>query len=89
MNTRRAMLAFALAGLTQLSGCWFVFIPGSVIGAVSDSITGAEGSHCVSSAAKVGDRIAMPFGGAGEIKSLSGASVRCTDPQRPIRARIE
>lgn len=86
---KRITLIAALAATTQLAGCWFVFIPGSLIQKASDGITGAEGEHCVNSAAKVGDRVAMPYGGSGEIKSLSGTSVRCTDPQRPIRARIE
>jgi hypothetical protein len=85
---RRLILAATLAALTQLGGC-FIFIPGSLIQAASDGITGAEGNHCVPSSAKVGDRISMPYGGSGEIKSLSGTSIRCSDPQRPIRARIE
>lgn len=88
-NRRKLGLVLSLALATQLSGCWFVFIPGSLMQKVSDGITGSEGEHCVPSSAKVGDRIAMPYGGTGEIKSLSGTSVRCTDPQRPIRARIE
>lgn len=86
---RTMVLGLALASLTQLGGCFFFFVPGSLIQKASDGITGAEGDHCVSSSAKVGDRTSMPFGGSGEIKSLSGTSVRCTDPQRPIRARIE
>lgn len=86
---QRLCLALALVSLTQLSGCFFLFIPGSLIQKASDGITGAEGDHCVPSSAKVGGRISMPFGGSGEIKSLSGTSVRCSDPQRPIRARIE
>lgn len=86
---RRLALAAALIATTQIAGCWFVFIPGSLIRKVSDGITGAEGEHCVSSGAKVGDRVAMPTGGSGEIKSLSGTSINCTDSARPIRARIE
>lgn len=79
----------ALALCTQLAGCWFVFIPGSLLQKASDGITGAEGDHCVAATAKVGDRMGLPNGGMGEIKSLSGTSVRCTDPNKPIRARIE
>lgn len=85
---RRMMLAAGLVALTQLGGCWFVFIPGSLIQRVSDGLTGAEGEHCVSRAVKVGDRISLPDGKAGEVKSLSGTSVRCTDPNLPIRAAI-
>lgn len=72
----------------HLSGCWFVWIPGGLVQKVADGVTGAEGEHCVSRAARVGDKLTIP-GGMGEIKSLSGESVRCKDPNRPIRARIE
>jgi hypothetical protein len=86
---RKSVTLLVLVGLTQLGGCFFFMIPGGLVQKASDGITGAEGEHCVSSTAKVGDFIGMPYGGRGEIKSLSGTSVRCTDPQRPIRARIE
>lgn len=72
----------------HLSGCWFVWIPGGLVQKVADGVTGAEGEHCVSRAARVGDKLTIP-GGMGEIKSLSGESVMCKDPNRPIRARIE
>lgn len=78
-----------LAPLTLLiQGCWFVYIPGSVTGAISDSITGAEGAHCVRANAKLGDPIRLPGGGQGTIKSLSGTSMRCTNPEYPIRALL-
>lgn len=86
---RLIVTALALASLTQLGGCWFVFIPGSLIQRASDGITGAEGDHCVPSSAKVGDRIRLPYNGSGTIVSLSGTSIRCTEPERPIRARVE
>lgn len=90
MDLRRGwFLAASMAACTQLSGCFFVFIPGSLIQKASDGITGAEGEHCVPSEAKVGDKIALPGGGMGEIKSLSGTSMRCRSEARPIRARIE
>jgi hypothetical protein len=65
-----------------------VFIPGSVTGAVSDAITGSEGDHCVSSSAKVGDKIRLPDGSYNIVKSLSGTTSRCKDPNRPIRAKL-
>ncbi len=65
----------------SLQGCWFIFIPGSVIGAVSDSVTGAVGSNCVGANAKVGDNIRLQGGGIGTVKSLSGTSTRCTNPK--------
>lgn len=82
----------ALACLLLLSGCWFVYIPGSAISAISDSLTGAEGNHCVSEVAKVGDTISVPTSAGGtrtySVKSLSGTSGRCTNPQYPIRALL-
>lgn len=83
---RLRILAVAVLGLS-LQGC-LVVIPGKAIEAVSDGITGAEGGHCVSPEAKVGDTVRMPYNGVGEIKSLSGTSIRCTDPEKPIRALI-
>lgn len=71
-----------------LQGCWFVFIPGSVISAASDAVTGAEGNNCVPETAKVGTRITVPNQPTGIVKSLSGKSSRCTDPRFPIRALL-
>jgi hypothetical protein len=70
-----------------LQGC-FILIPGSVIGGVSDAITGDEGMHCVSEKMKVGDKVNLPGGGIGTIKSLSGKSVRCENENLPIRALL-
>lgn len=84
------MKTIALLGVASLlSGCFFVYIPGSVIGAATDAISGADGEHCVGAAEKVGGRITIPAVGTGTIKSLSGTSSRCTDPRFPIRARLE
>jgi hypothetical protein len=79
---------FCLAIILSMQGCWFIFIPGSVVGAVSDTVTGSEGSHCVGANAKVGDTVRLPGGGRGTIKSLSGTSIRCTNPEQPIRALL-
>jgi hypothetical protein len=85
----KPIVAILAAALTlSLQGCFFVFIPGSVIGGISDAVTGAEGANCVSSAAKVGDPIRLPSGEIGTIKSLSGTSARCTNPALPTRALI-
>ena len=70
-----------------ISGC-FVYIPGSVISAVSDGITGDEGEHCVAATAKIGDAVSLPGGGRGTVVSLSGNSIRCKDNSIPIRARL-
>lgn len=80
--------AIIISACLLLQGCWFVFIPGSLMAAVSDGITGAEGNHCVSAGAKVGDKVKMPGGGVATVKSLSGTSVRCQQPELPIRAML-
>ena len=86
MKLRNLVLLAVL--ILTLQGCWFIYIPGSVTGSISDSITGAEGSNCVGANAKVGDKVRLPGGGVGTIKSLSGTSVRCTNPELPIRALL-
>jgi hypothetical protein len=78
-----------LAACASLSGCFFIWIPGSLIRAVSDGITGAKGQHCVASTVQVGDKITIPGVGLGTVKSLSGESMRCTNPIHPIRAELE
>ena len=85
---RYAATTLALSLCASLSGCFFVFIPGSVMQKVSDGITGAEGEHCVSRAAKVGDKIRLPDGKTATVQSLSGTSVRCTNESMPIRAAL-
>lgn len=74
------------AACSQLGGC-FIFIPGSVVGKISDTLTGDEGEHCVTRAAKVGDTFRLMDGRTATVKSLSGASMRCNDAT-PIRAAL-
>ena len=73
---------------SQLSGCFFFLIPGSVTGKVEDGITGARGNYCVATNAKVGDKIKLPDDSILYVKSLSGESARCTAPEYPIRAEL-
>lgn len=81
----RALLLAALC--SQLSGCFFIFIPPALINAAADAVTGAEGAHCVATGARVGDRIAVAEG-TGTVISLSGVSQRCTDARYPVRAKL-
>ena len=79
------LLAFA----SNSAYAWFFFfLPGKVTGAIADAFTGAEGTNCVSSVAKVGDKIKLPDGSVGIVKSLSGESSRCTNSTYPIRALL-
>ena len=83
------LIALWLVLVSPTANAWFFFwVPGSVISAVSDSITGDEGESCVAANVKEGDAIRMPDGSIGRIKSLSGKSVRCNNPAQPIRALI-
>lgn len=77
-----------IAPVLLLQGCWFVFIPGSLIEAAADGITGAEGQHCVNSEAKVGDTIKLTDGTNWKVLSLSGTSNRCRNPAHPVRAKL-
>ena len=84
---RRSLIA-ALLVSSQLAGC-FVFIPGSVVGAVSDSITGDKGEHCVSRGTVVGQRISLGFGRVGVVEHVGKTpSSRCPDPMMPMRAAL-
>ena len=86
---KRAIRAVASAlVLTQLGGC-FIFIPGSVVGKISDTFTGDKGEHCVSRAAKVGDQVRDPYSSkVYTVVSVSGTSSRCNNPDIPVRAEL-
>jgi hypothetical protein len=84
---KKGLIAAALAS-SMLSGC-FVFIPGSVVGAVSDAVTGDKGEHCVPRGTPVGERVNFGFGRIGVVDSVSATpSSRCRDPMMPMRAAI-
>ena len=82
----RTLLVLAL--IAPLSGCWFVFIPGSAISAVGDSLAGYEGQHCVAENAKIGDKIRHPNGTFWTVKKLEGYSGRCANQFAPVRALV-
>ena len=75
------------AFLSTSAHAFFFFIPGAAISAISDAVTGSEGENCVGpNAVVVG---AINLGGTlMTVKSLSGTSIRCTNPQLPIRALL-
>lgn len=90
MRTPIVLLALLVALAPAEANAWFFFfLPGSVTGAVTDKLTGAEGDNCVGPYAQVGDRITVPGKGTGTIRSLSGTSIRCTTNAYPIRALID
>ncbi|MEX8495459.1 SHOCT domain-containing protein [Sphaerotilus sp.] len=91
VSMKAAQIVFSVALLcvtTQANAWFFFFLPGSVTSKIGDAITGAEGENCVTAAAKVGDVLKSPSGNTATIKSLSGTSSRCQDPNLPIRALL-
>ena len=82
------IIVFAFV-ISSLQGCWFIFIPGSAVGAISDGMTGAKGEFCVANSVKVGDKIQKDANTVLTVKSLSGTSVRCKAADKPIRAELE
>ena len=60
----RALAAAAVLVLAHSSAhaVFFFFIPGSVVGAVVDGITGSEGEHCIGPLSRVGDPINLGGG---------------------------
>lgn len=73
---------------TGANAFFFFFLPGNVTGAITDAVTGSEGTNCVGSNAIVGSTIRVPGGSPMVVKSLSGTSSRCTQPEFPIRAML-
>jgi hypothetical protein len=82
----RALIALTLP--FALGGCFFVYIPGSVVTGATDALTGQHGNYCVPAAAKLGDRIRLPDGSYGIVEKLEGTSYRCKNEAKPIRARV-
>lgn len=81
-------VAASVAACFALSGC-FIFIPGSVVGKVSDAFTGDKGEHCVARGTKVGDRVNIGFNRIGVVEFVSETpSSRCNDPMMPMRAAL-
>lgn len=90
MRTFITLTFVVLTCASSNANAWFFFfLPGSVTSKIADTVTGSEGDNCVGSTAKVGDIIGLPNGGTATIKSLSGTSSRCTQPERPIRALLD
>ena len=89
-RTTMGAVGLALACISfNANAFFFIFIPGSVVRKITDSLTGSEGDNCVSDHAKVGDILTSPTGNTAVIKSLSGTSSICKSDAHPIRALLE
>lgn len=89
MSPRRIslLLGFAISIFCGNANAWFFFyLP---VGKISDAMTHAEGDNCVKDSARVGDVIQLASGNTAIIKSVSGQSSRCPNPDLPIRAKLE
>lgn len=75
-----------LGVILMLQGCFFVYLPGSVVGGIGDALRGEYGQHCVVSSAQVGDRIRLPDGSIRTVTGISGVSSRC--PGDRVRAEL-
>lgn len=84
MNARLIFAAIVISPL--LGGCFFIYLPGSVVGGISDTLTGSFGNQCVGALVKVGDKV-TGNGARGTVIRISGESVRCSSPT-PIRAEV-
>lgn len=80
--------AGCISGPLALSGCWFVWLPGSVVSGAADAIQGLQGQHCVATNVKVGDKVKGPDGSMWTAQKLEGTSARCTNQFMPIRAYL-
>jgi len=67
---------------TSAQAWFFLYLPGSVTGKITDAISGAEGEHCVGADAKVGSQIRLANGEIKIVKSISGTSSRCAVQRR-------
>jgi hypothetical protein len=67
------------AAALALQGCWFVFLPGSLL---------EPGQYCVGPNAKVGDRIRFTDGRTATVKEVFSTSSRC-QPHTPVRANVD
>ena len=83
------MICLSAFASSNANAWFFFFLPSRVTSAISDAVSGSEGSNCVGRNAKVGDNIRLPSSSVMTIKTLSGTSLGCTQPEFPIRALLE
>lgn len=81
------MRFIVLASCLLLNGCFFFYVPGSAVSAISDTLTGSFGNMCIPESAKIGDQLKQPDGKAGTVQRISGPSSQCNGPY-PIRAQV-
>ncbi len=83
------LVPLALLGL--LHGCVVFAVPGEVVQAAGDKLSG-QGEHCVNVHARAGEKVIIRGKGtltAWKVESITGpAPDRCPDPEAPIRARL-
>lgn len=69
-----------------LSGCWFVYIPGSLFQSDADPAA----NTCISEGQFVGDKIKhLATGKTGVVQKVYGKSSRCAQASHPYLAAVE
>lgn len=69
-----------------------VLTAGAVTAVVSKAVetaTDDRNDDCVSRDTRIGDKVTLPDGSSAVVKTLSGASTRCPDPNTPVQAHLE
>lgn len=81
----------SIAGALALHGCVVFAVPGNVVQAAGDKLSGL-GEHCINVHARVGDKVIIRERDtlkAWKVEAVTGpAPDRCRDPDAPIRARL-
>jgi hypothetical protein len=85
---RNAIVLCAALLTVPLQGCFFIWVPGSLIDAASDQISGDFGNFCIPSRLQTGDKVRMANGQMATVTRISGTSSRCTFAELPIRAQV-
>jgi hypothetical protein len=85
MKARIVFFAVLFVVAPTANAWFFFFIPPGAI----EKLQGKKGHNCVAAEAKVGDEFRSVNGDVLTVKSVSGTSTRCQQPERPVLAEIE
>jgi hypothetical protein len=63
--------------------------PANPVLADVEEVSDSQGNRCVATTATIGTQIKMPNGKIGSVRTLYGASPRCSNPVTPVLADVE
>jgi hypothetical protein len=81
MKSRTLLIGACSLAFVSSAHAWFFFM-------LPTSLFSAKGDTCITSDAKVGDKLTKD-GRIYSVKSISGTSSRCTNPATPVLAEVE